>query len=97
MDAIIVRRHGGRWAVQDGPDATPDAEYDTRELAETAARQRAGGREVVIHDGGDDAELGGGGGADRGRGPRGADGAIDQRTGGAGSADETPREPQAGL
>jgi hypothetical protein len=98
MDAIIVRRHGGRWAVQDGPDATPDAEYDTRELAETVARQRAGGQEVVVHDDDDDeAGLGGGGGTDRGSGPRGADGAIDQRTGGAGSADETPREPQAGL
>ena len=29
--------------------------------------------------------------------PRDRDAGIDQRTGGAGSNDETPREPQAGL
>ena len=32
-----------------------------------------------------------------GEGARERDAAIDQRTGGAGSADETPREPQSGL
>src|SRR4051794_40884265 len=26
MDPIIVRRHGGRWAVQDGPEGSPAAE-----------------------------------------------------------------------
>lgn len=97
MDPIIVRRHGGRWAVQLGPDETPIEEYDTRELAELAARQQADGREIVVDASENDASLGGGGGTDRGTGPRGADAGIDQRTGGAGSGDETPREPQAGM
>jgi nitrite reductase/ring-hydroxylating ferredoxin subunit len=97
MDPIIVRRHGGRWAVQDGPDYTPTAEYETRELAETAARQDAGEREVVVQEDTDDAQLGIGGGLPDGEDVRGRDAGIDQRTGGAGSLDETPREPQAGL
>jgi len=97
MDPIIVRRHGDRWAVQDGPDSTPTAEYETRELAEAAARQDAGGREVVVHDEAGDSELGTGGGLPDGDDVRGRDAGIDQRTGGGGSAAETPREPQAGL
>jgi hypothetical protein len=98
MDPIIVRRHGGRWAVQDGPDAAPTAEYETRELAEMAARQDAGGREVVVHDDASDASLGTGGGLPSDdKDVRGRDAGIDQRTGGAGSDDETPRQSQAGL
>ena len=99
MDPIIVRRHGGRWAVQDGPDGTPFAEYDSRELAETAARQDAGGREVVVHDDGEggEAALGSGGGVPTGEEqPPGRDAGINQRTGPAGGT-ETPRSPQGGL
>jgi BirA family biotin operon repressor/biotin-[acetyl-CoA-carboxylase] ligase len=97
MEPIIVRRHGSRWAVQDGPDAMPTAEYDTLEAAESAARQQAAGRQVVVQAGGDGDHLGGGGRAGEGDGPGGADAGIDQRTGGGGAGDETPREPQAGL
>ena len=95
MSQITVFRHGDRWAVQEDPDTAPTAEYETRELAETAARQLAGDREVVVReaDGGD---LGSGGGVGRGEAQT-SDAGIDERTGGAGSGDETPREPQAGL
>jgi hypothetical protein len=95
MTAITVFRRGGRWAVQDDPDTAPTKEYETRELAELAARQMADGREVVVReeDGGD---VGRGGGVEE-DGPPSRDVAIDGRTSGAGSRDETPREPQAGL
>jgi hypothetical protein len=88
MDPIIVRRHGGRWAVQDGPHATPRAEYETRELAEVAARQDAGGREVIIQEDSDDARLGLSDGVREG-------GEVHWRD--PASIPETPREPQAGL
>ena len=95
MDAITVFRHGDRWAVQDDPATAPTAEYETRELAEVAARQIAGDREVVVRDD-DGGDLGRGGGvADRE--VRDADAAIDGRTAGAGSGDDTPREEQAGF
>jgi Uncharacterized protein conserved in bacteria (DUF2188) len=38
---VHVTRHGNRWAVREGPDATPLSEYPTREQAELAARQIA--------------------------------------------------------
>jgi BirA family biotin operon repressor/biotin-[acetyl-CoA-carboxylase] ligase len=98
MDHVIVRRHGTRWAVLDSPDTAPSAEYETRELAEMAARQAAGGRQVVVEEDTGDEQLGTGGGlpADEDD-VRGADAGIDGRTSGAGSGTETPREPQAGL
>jgi hypothetical protein len=95
MQPIIVRRHAGRWSVQDDPAAAPVEEYDTRELAEVAARDLAGqsGRDVVVHDDLDGAESGDDGGdqapTDRG----GRVGATDIGV----PDDETPREPQAGL
>jgi hypothetical protein len=95
MDAITVFRHGDRWAVQDDPATAPTAEYETRELALLAARQVAGDREVVVRDD-DGGDLGAGGGvAD----PEvaGSDAAIDGRTSGAGSGEDTPREEQAGF
>jgi hypothetical protein len=99
MSDVIVRRHGTRWAVLDSPDSAPTAEYETRELAEMAARQQAGGRQVVVDEDTDDQRLGTGGGvpSDDADTVRGTDAAIDERTGGAGSGAESPRETQAGL
>ena len=97
MDHVIVRRHGTRWAVLDRPDTAPTAEYETRELAEMAARQQAGGRQVVVEDDAGDAQLGTGGGLPTDDDVRGADAGIDGRTGGAGSGTDTPRQSQAGL
>lgn len=87
MDPIIVRRHGGRWSVQDDPATAPEAEYETRELAEVAARDLAGesGREVVIDDSGDELDDTG----HPARGPSADSAGIPD--------DELPREPQAGL
>jgi hypothetical protein len=99
MDHVIVRRHGTRWAVLDSPESAPAAEYETREQAEMAARQQAGGRQVVVDDEDTgDAGLGSGGGVPGDEGDvRGADAGIDGRTSGAGSGTETPREAQAGF
>jgi len=98
MEQLIVRRHGTRWAVVEGTDTAPTAEYETRELAEVAARQQAGGREVVVEDDTGDQALGTGGGVPSADDDvRGADAGIDGRTGGLGSEDETPRETQPGL
>ena len=93
MEPIIVRRHGGRWSVQDDPSSTPEAEYDTRELAEVAAREKAGesGREVVIDDTGDGLD-------DTGEpAPAESGGATGGGPSGGPPDDEMPREPQAGL
>jgi hypothetical protein len=96
MHPIVVRRHAGRWSVQDDPEAAPVEEYETRQLAEIAARDLAeqSGREVVVHDDPDDAES---------RRADGGDQAPSDRGGRIGAPDigvpddETPREPQAGL
>jgi hypothetical protein len=95
MSEITVFRHGDRWAVQDDPETAPTAEYENREQAEMAARQIAGDREIVVRDE-DHGDLGSGGGVMDGD-VNDRDGAIDLRTGGAGSGDDTPRESQAGL
>jgi Uncharacterized protein conserved in bacteria (DUF2188) len=52
MSEITVFRHGDRWAVQVDPSTAPTAEYGTREEAEMAARQIAGGRAVTVRDDG---------------------------------------------
>jgi hypothetical protein len=100
MDAIIVRRHGDRWAVQDDAATAPSEEYDTRELAEVAARQLAGdsGREVRVDDSADDQRLGQVTEPDvEGERPTEGDAGVHERTGGAATGTEMPREPQAGL
>ena len=97
MPRIIIRRHGNRWALLDNPDASPVAEYRTRQLAEVAAHHRAEGGEVVWEEDTGDEQLGGGAVGDEDRQVRNRDAGIDQRTGGAGSGADTPREPQAGL
>jgi hypothetical protein len=91
MDPIIVRRHGGRWAVSEGGETAPDAEYDTRELAEAAARDRAreAGREVRVDESAGDEQLGQVTDPDT---PADAG-----RRRGATDAAEMGREPQAGL
>jgi hypothetical protein len=89
MDAITVRRHGTRWAVFTGTDTAPAAEYDSRELAEVAARQQAAGREVVVEDEGDTALGGGGGAGDQGD-------HVEPRGPGSTTGDPS-RETQAGL
>jgi hypothetical protein len=100
MDPIIVRRHGQRWAVQDNLDTAPAQEYDTCDLALVAAKQLAGesGREVeVIQDSGDE-QLGQVTDPDvRDGGPTEHDAGVHERTGGAATGTEMPREPQAGL
>jgi hypothetical protein len=93
MDPIIVRRHGGRWSVQQDAATAPEAEYDTRELAELAARDIAGesGREVVVEEEGDGLD-------DTGHpAPAGRGGSAGAGQAGASADDELPREPQAGL
>jgi hypothetical protein len=95
MQPIIVRRHAGRWSVQDDPEAAPVEEYETRQLAEIAARDLAeeSGREVVVHDDFDDAESRDDGGDEAPTDDGGRIGATDIGV----PDDETPREPQAGL
>ena len=88
-----VKRHGDRWAVL-GDGDTPVAEYETRELAEAAARERGG--PVRVDETPDGPNLGSGGAGPE-RHVRDRDAGIDQRTGGAGSGLDTPRESQAGT
>src|SRR4051812_29941445 len=101
MDPIIVKRHGERWAVQYDTQTAPTEEYDTRELAELAARNLSGesGREVRVIEETGDGQLGqvpdpDTPGAD---GPTDHDAGVHERTGGAGTGTEMPREPQAGM
>jgi hypothetical protein len=54
-DAVHVRglRHGKRWTITVGDDATPIAEHPTREQAEIEAREHAlafGYKRVVVHE-----------------------------------------------
>jgi hypothetical protein len=96
MSTIEVVRHGERWAVcEDG--GTPIEEYDTRELAEVAARGLAderGGAEIVVDDSGDE-QLGRGGVAPTGTGESSGPDARERAE--TPDAAETMREPQAGL
>ena len=91
MAKITIRRHGDRWALHEDPDATPVAEYETRELAEAAA-----GDDYVVDETPHGEDLGHGGTGPE-TGVRSRDAGIDQRTGGGGSGHDTPREDQAGL
>jgi Uncharacterized protein conserved in bacteria (DUF2188) len=48
MPDITVHRHGDRWAVAEAGAESPVKEFPTREAAELAARQMAGGGAVEI-------------------------------------------------
>jgi hypothetical protein len=50
MPDITVHRHGDRWAVREQGAESPVNEFPTREAAEQAARQLAGGGSVEIVD-----------------------------------------------
>ena len=92
MARTTIRRHGDRWALYEGDDDMPRAEYATRQEAELA-----GGDDVEIDDTPRDEGLGGGAVGDEDERVRNRDAGIDQRTGGAGSNAGTTQEPQGGL
>jgi hypothetical protein len=50
MADVTVHRHGDRWAVREGGAESPAREFPTREAAELAARQLAGGGEIEVLD-----------------------------------------------
>jgi hypothetical protein len=50
MPDVIVHPHGGRWAVAEAGVESPIEEHATREAAELAARQLAGGGTVDVLD-----------------------------------------------
>ena len=50
MPDITVHRHGDRWAVAERGAESPLKEFSTREAAEDAARQMAGGDAVEVVD-----------------------------------------------
>jgi hypothetical protein len=91
MTDVTVHRHGDRWAVREGGAEFPTKEFPTREAAELAARQIAGGGEVEVLDE-DPTSLERNEPRDAGRPER----EDEPATRGAGAA-EGVREPQAGL
>ena len=50
MPDVTVHPHGGRWAVVEAGAESPLQEFPTREAAESAARQLAGGGSVDVRD-----------------------------------------------
>jgi hypothetical protein len=50
MPDITIHRHGDRWAVKETGAESPVKEFPTREAAELAARQMAGGGAVNVVD-----------------------------------------------
>jgi len=50
MPDIRVHRHGDRWAVEELGAESPVKEFPSREAAELAARQMAGGGAVAVVD-----------------------------------------------
>jgi len=50
MADITVHRHGDRWAVEERGAESPVKEFPSREAAELAARQMAGGSAVDVVD-----------------------------------------------
>ncbi len=88
MSTIEVYRHGGRWALRRQGDTMPEAEYETRELAEAAARTR--GADIVVLDDAGNAEGGTAG-------EPATAGETDVMDRAGGSSDERARLPQAGL
>ena len=92
MAKITIRRHGDRWALYEGDDTMPTAEYATRDEAELSA-----GDDFTVDDTPREESLGGGAVGDEDERVRNRDAAIDQRTGGAVSNEGTTQEPQGGL
>jgi Uncharacterized protein conserved in bacteria (DUF2188) len=50
MPDITVYRHGDRWTVAEQGEASPSREFPSREAAEMAARQLAGGGAVEVRE-----------------------------------------------
>jgi hypothetical protein len=50
MPDVTMHRHGDRWAVAERGAESPVKEFDSREAAELAARQMAGGGAVEVLD-----------------------------------------------
>jgi hypothetical protein len=50
MTDLTVHRHGDRWAVVEQGAESPIKEFPTREAAEMAAREMAGGGNVEVLD-----------------------------------------------
>jgi hypothetical protein len=48
MPDITVHRHGDRWAIREQGADSPVKEFPSREAAEVAARQMAGGGSVEV-------------------------------------------------
>lgn len=92
MARQTIRRHGDRWALYEGDDDMARAEYGTLDEARLAT-----GGDVEVDETPRGEGLGGGAVGDDADRVRNRDAGIDGRTGGAGSNDDTPREPQAGL
>jgi hypothetical protein len=91
MPDITVHRHGDRWSVKEQGAESPVKEFPTREAAELAARDMAGGGSVdVVEE--DPTTLGEGGGS-------GASESADARPEQLTDIDpsEHTRTPQAGL
>jgi Uncharacterized protein conserved in bacteria (DUF2188) len=88
MPDITVHRHGDRWAIREGGAESPVKEFPTREAAETAARQMAGGGAVRV---GDEDPTG----LDTVQDPEPVETGPDSIT--AAEATERSRSPQSGL
>jgi hypothetical protein len=50
MPDIVVRRHGDRWAVFEADAESATKEFPTRDAAEAAARDLAGGGSVEVRE-----------------------------------------------
>jgi hypothetical protein len=48
MPDVTVHPHGTRWAVREHDAQSPTKEFDTREAAQLAARELAGGGRVTV-------------------------------------------------
>jgi hypothetical protein len=100
MTDITVHRHGDRWAVREAGAESPVKEFPSREAAELAASQMAGGGTVeVLED--DPTELAGSQDPDVGKPehgtPREAEPGGTEPKITAGDPLERSRQPQTGL
>jgi hypothetical protein len=100
MADITVHRHGDRWAVKETGTESPIKEFPTREAAEVAASQMAGGRTIELLED-DPTGLAGAQNHDAGEPAHGtpteaAPGGMEPKIT-AGDPRERSREPQTGL